>query len=110
MMRNFALAVFAALLATAVGGTYAAKVPENDALGIVAAKVGLIQAATAAEQYVGGKASRAEYERYKDRWVFDIEVVKDGAAYDVKIDSANGAVIEAVADRIDRDDDHDPAD
>jgi len=37
-------------------------------------------------------------------------VVKGLVAYDVKIDSANGAVIEAVEDQIDRDDDNDPAD
>ena|SRR5882672_1415645 len=110
MKRKFTFAVLAALFATAVGGAYAAKVPENDALGIAAAKIGLIQAAAAAEQYVGGKASRAEYEQHKGRWVFDIEVVKGLVAYDVKIDSANGAVIEAVEDQIDRDDDNDPAD
>src|SRR3981081_3448412 len=83
---------------------------ENDALAISAAKIDLAKAVAAAEQHVGGKASKAEYERHKGQWVFDIEVVKDKKVMDVKVDAASGKVISATEDKADQDDDHDEAD
>jgi uncharacterized membrane protein YkoI len=68
------------------------------------------QAVTAAEEYVGGKASRAEYERHKALWVFDVEVVKDKKVVDVKVDPISGKVIATEEDKIDQDDDQDHAD
>ena len=105
MKRKTYLAVLAASAAAAVIGTaYGAKATENDALVISAAKIGLGQAVTAAEQHVGGKASRAEFERHKGQWVFDVEVVKGKSVMDVKVDAANGKVVAASADVIDSDD------
>src|SRR6195256_939916 len=78
MNRRLYPAIVAAAVALAVGGVYAAtSSKENDALAISAAKIALSQAVSAADQHVGGKASRAEYERHKGQWVFDVEVVKD---------------------------------
>jgi uncharacterized membrane protein YkoI len=110
MKRKFRIATLAALSATLIGSAYAAKTQENDALAVTSAKIGMTQAVTAAEQHIGGKASRAEYERHKGQWVFDIEVVKDKKVMDVKVDPASGKVIAATEDKTDHDDDHDKAD
>jgi uncharacterized membrane protein YkoI len=111
MNRRLYPAIVAAAVAVAVGGAYAAtSSKENDALAISTAKIGLSQAVSAAEQHVGGKASRAEYERHKGQWVFDVEVVKDHTVMDVKVDPATGKVAAATEDKADKDDDDDHAD
>lgn len=111
MKRQTYLAALAAFSAAAVfGSAYAAKSVENDASAISSAKIGLGQAVAAAEQHVGGKASRAEYERHNGQWVFDVEVVKGTAVMDVKVDAGNGGVIAATADKADRDDEGDRED
>lgn len=110
MKRKIYLAALATLTASAIGGAYAAKSTENDALAITGAKIGMTQAVTAAEQHVGGKASRAEYERHKGAWVFDVEVVKDKKVTDVKVDPTSGSVIAATEDNTEHDDDHDQTD
>lgn len=110
MKRKIYLTALAALSAIAIGSAYAAKAMENDALAIEAAKIGLTQAVTAAEQHVGGKASRAEFEKHKGQWVFDVEVVNGKKVMDVKVDPANGKVIAASEDKADRDDEHDQTD
>jgi uncharacterized membrane protein YkoI len=104
MKRNFYLAALAALSVTAIGSVYAAKSSENDALAIAGAKINLTQAVSAAEQHVGGNASRAEYEHHKGQWVFDVEVVKGKQVMDVKVDPMSGKVIAAVEDKNDHDD------
>lgn len=99
------LATLAVLSIAAVSGSaFASKSDENDALAISGARIGLGQAVAAAEQHVGGKASRAEYERHKGQWVFDVEVVKGTSVMDVTVDAGNGKVIQATADKADRDD------
>ncbi len=104
------MAAFLVLSAAIFGTAYAAKVTENDALAINTAKTSLIQAITAAEQHVGGKASSADYEQHKGKWVFDIEVVKDKTVMDVKVDATSGKVIVATVDKIDRADANDRPD
>ena len=105
MKRKAYLAALAAFSTAAVVGTaIAAKSSGNDALAISNAEISLVQAVSAAEQHVGGKASRAEYERHKGQGVFDVEVVKGASVTDVKVDAANGKVIEATADAADHDD------
>lgn len=110
MKRKLYLAALAALSTTAIGSAYAAKAMENDALAVESAKISLIQAVTAAEQHVGGKASRAEFEKHKGHWVFDVEVVTSKKVMDVKIDPANGKVIAATEDKVDHDDKRDAED
>jgi len=110
MKRKFYLTALAALSVAAIGSAYAGQSVENDALSIAGAKIGMTQAVTTAEQHVGGKASRAEYERHKGQWMFDVEVVKDKKVMDVKIDPMSGKVIAAVEDKSDHDDDQDEAD
>ncbi len=110
MKRKVYLATLAILSAAAIGSAYASKATENDALAIAGAKIDLSQAVTAAERYVGGKAARAEYERHKGQWVFEIEVVKDKQVMDVKVDPISGKVLAAVVDKSDRDHDHDRED
>ncbi len=110
MKRKIYLAALAALTAITIGTAYAAKSSENDALAITGAKISLTQAVTAAEQHVGGKASRAEYEHHKGQWVFDVEVVKDKKVMDVKVNPTSGSVIVAAEDKTEHDDHHDKAD
>lgn len=110
MKRKIQLAALTALSATAIASAYAAKTMENDALAVETAKIGLTQAVTAAEQHVGGKASRAEFEKHKGKPVFDVEVVSGKKVMDVKVDPASGKVLAATEDEADHDDDHDQAD
>ena len=110
MERSFTFTVIAALAVNVIGSAYAANTTENDALAISGAKIGLSQAVTAAELHVSGKASRAEYEKYKGQQVFDVEVIKDRKVMDVKVAAANGSVISAVEDKTGHDDSHDKTD
>ena len=59
----------------------------------------MAQAVIAAEQYVGGKAVHAEFERHKEKSTFDIEVVKDKIIMKVKVDPTTGEVISSVEDK-----------
>ena len=106
MKRKFHPAAALALLSiAAIGGAHADTAAVNDALSIGGAKIGIAQAITAAEAQVGGKASRAEYERHQDQWVFDVEVVNGNKVMDVKVDPASGQVLAATEDQADREDD-----
>jgi uncharacterized membrane protein YkoI len=101
------LAAFGAVSATALAGAYAAQSSENDAFAVATARIGMAQAVSTAEAHIGGKAARAEYERHKGQWVFDVEVVKDKTVMDVAVDANSGKVLSAVEDKADRDDDQD---
>jgi uncharacterized membrane protein YkoI len=111
MKRKLFAAAAAAFTAAAIGGAaYAASKAgmEDDALAIANAKIGLAQAVAAAEQHVGGKAAKAEFEQARGgQWVFDVEVVKDRTVMDVAIDATTGKVLSAVADKSDHDDEND---
>ncbi len=98
------LIAFAALSGTAMGSAYAADVMENDAMAIKTAKISLTQAVTVAEQHVVGKAARAEFEKHKGQWVFDVEVVGDKKVMDVKVDPESGKVLAATEDKTEKHD------
>ncbi len=110
MKRKIYPATLAVLTAAGIGVVYASQSGENDALAIANAKIDLTQAVTTAEKYVGGKAARAEYERRKGQWLYEIEVVNGKEVMDVKVDSMSGKVIAAVADKRDRDGEHEHED
>ena len=110
LKRKLYLLALAALSATAIGTAYAARTMENDALAIENTKIDLSQAITAAEQHVGGKASRGEFEKHQGQWVFDVEVVQGKKIMDVKVDSTSGKVIVATEDKADHDEDRDQDD
>ena len=95
--------------AAAMGGAYAEMTDRNDAFAIEQAHISLGDAIAAAEQEIGGKASRAEFEVDDGHAIFEVEVVKDGGATDVTVDARDGKVIQARADAIDSADDHDGA-
>lgn len=112
MKRTTQLTLLAVALATA-GATaaFAAKSSENDALAIGQAKITLTQAIAAAEQQVGGKATKAEFEHDKQRgWSYGVEVVNGAKVYDVKVDALAGTVIASTEDKIDGGKDHDEQD
>jgi uncharacterized membrane protein YkoI len=96
--------IMAAGVATAGGLAYAQQsgVTQNDAITKLAKTgISLVQAVTTAEQYAGGKASRAELENENGRLVYGVEVADNAKAVDVKIDATNGAVISAQVDQAD---------
>jgi uncharacterized membrane protein YkoI len=111
MNRTTSLAV-AAVIAVATTGTIAiaAQEKENDALGVMNAKVSLADAVNVAQQHASGRAARAEYEHSKQGWVYDVEVVSGRKVFDVRVDAAKGTVISSVEDKMDRDDDNDKED
>lgn len=79
----------------------------EDSVAIDNAKISLVQAISAAEQHVGGKAAKGEYELDKGQWVYDIEVIRDQKVTDVKVDPATGKVLSAEEDKPDADDERD---
>ena len=102
--KPYQAATLAALAFAAVGAAVAANPADNDALGIANTDTSLIQAITAAEQQVGGKASRADYARHQGQWVFEVEVVNGNKVMDVQVDPARGKVLAAVEDQADHED------
>jgi len=110
MKRKYNFLVFAVFSVAAITTAYAAISPENDALAIASAKVSLTQAVTTAEQHVGGKAARAEYEHHRGQWVFDVKVVKGKQVMEVKVDPNSGKILSTVEDTTDHDDGHDAED
>jgi uncharacterized membrane protein YkoI len=110
MIRNTKIAILAAVLASVGAAAYAANALENDAAAIAQAKIPLTQAITVAEQHTGGKASRAEYEKTKTGWAYDVEVVNGAKVFDVRVDADKGSVISSVEDKADHDDENDKAD
>ncbi len=101
------------LTALAIAGPLAAQAAEpggNDALVTSHSRVSLSQAVQAAEQQVPGQGVRAELESSRKGWVYDVEVVKNSAVYDVAVDAATGTVVAAAADKTDADDGHDQKD
>ncbi len=110
MHRYSKLSLLVVALATVGTAAYAAQSMENDAMAIAKAKIPLAQAVTTAEQHANGKAARAEYEKSKQGWVYDVEVVSGAKVFDVKVDADKGTVISSAEDKADRDDDHDKQD
>lgn len=112
MFRFTKMAVAITVLTTAGLGAfaYASKGVENDAMSIVNAKVSMSQAVSVAEQHANGKASRAEYEKTKSGWTYDVEVVSGVKVYDVSVNAENGTVITSTEDKTDHDDDNDKED
>ncbi len=92
------------------GFAYAATQMENDGIPPTPAKIQLIQAVSAAELHANGKAVRAEYEKTKQGWVYDVEIVSGPKVFDVRVDADKGTVIASTEDKADRDDDHDKRD
>lgn len=111
MKQKYYLAAFISLALMAITTVYAGVTSsENDALSVTSAKISLAQAATAAEKQVGGQAARAEYETYKGKGIFDVEVVKGCDVMNVKIDPTNGNILSVEADELDHDYGTDKAD
>ena len=110
MKQTIFMTAVAVLATSILSSAYATSMIENDALAVKTAKISLTSAIAIAEQHVAGKASRAEFEKYKNQWVFDVEVVSAEKVMDVKIDPESGKVLAATEDRGDHDDDGDKDD
>ena len=109
-IRQSILIATLALASAAAGvSAFASSASGNDARIIPNAKISLSQAVIAAEQHVGGTASKAEVEQHAGKAVYDVEVVKGAQVFDVKISPDQGTVIASTEDRNDHDD-HDQQD
>lgn len=104
MKRTTQVALIAVTLTSAAMAAWAATAPINDALSSGSAKVSITQAISTAEQHVGGKASRAEFERTKDGNAYDIEVVAGAKTFDVRIHADTGQVLASAEDKTDNED------
>lgn len=113
-LKNVFPALIAAAGLVAAGGlAYAQQgpfAPEDDAVSSLGGvRVSLVQAIAAAEQHVGGRASRAVLER-DGASVFDVEVVTAAnVVMDVKVD-ADGKILSAAQDQSDERDEDGGAD
>ena len=101
MKRIHYLLALTTVSAIAIGSAYATQHEENDALAVAGVKIDLAQAVNAAEQRIGGKASRAEFEQRKGQGVFEVEVVKGRQVMDVRVDAGTGMVLAAKEDKAD---------
>jgi uncharacterized membrane protein YkoI len=63
-----------------------------------------LQAISAAEKHVNGKAAKAEYEQSKAGCAFDVEVSSIAKVFDVKINAETGKVISSAKDKNDHGD------
>lgn len=101
-----AFAATTALVAVAAFAATRQPEPDDDYAALSAAKITLTQAITAAEQHVQGRAIKAELENENGKLVYEVEVVKQNMATDVKVDSADGRILSAKADPQDEDRGH----
>ena len=91
----------AAVATTVVYADYRESRETNHAAALAQAKVSLVQAITAAEQHVNGKAARAELEDENGKLVYEVEVFAGSKATDVTVDIATGQILSARADTAD---------
>ena len=80
-----------AVLTLAAAG--AASAQERDEFGIASAQISLIDAITAAEKHLGGKAASAAIGRKDGNWIFEVDIVNGQEIKDVVIDPATGEVL-----------------
>lgn len=112
MLRYTKIALVTVALASAGAVAFAANTMDNDndAMAAFQAKVSLTQAIAAAEQHTGGKASRAEYEKNKTGWAYDVEVISGAKVFDVRVDGDKGTIVSSTEDKAEHDDGDDKAD
>ncbi|MEO6351800.1 MAG: PepSY domain-containing protein [bacterium] len=75
-----------------------------------AAKITLNNAITAAETHVQGKAVDAKLEDKSGKFSFRVEVLKADQIMDVTVDSRDGKILSAVADKDEHEGDHEEQD
>ncbi|MEZ5830739.1 MAG: PepSY domain-containing protein [Dongiaceae bacterium] len=98
-----ALAIAAAGLILAATGEARAEQSGNDAQQIKQAKISLTEAVAAAESKTGGRASKAEFERAEEGWVYDVEIVAGEVVSDVHVDAGTGTILSVSDDVVDND-------
>lgn len=90
-MKIFPLSVgVAALLMAATGPAHAQATPT----------IGAAKAVAIAEKAVGGRAVEAELDRDGGRLTYDIELVRDGALYEAKVDARSGQLLASGRERV----------
>lgn len=110
MKAQFTGMAIAAAACLAVTAAARADQSENDARQLQRAKISLGEAVAIAEAKAGGHASKAEFERGAEGWIFDVEIVADKTVSDVHVSAETGDVVSTAEDAVDSDDDEDVAD
>lgn len=68
-------------------------------LALTQTKIDLTQAVHTAEQHANGKAAKAEIKDAGGTLIYDIEVIHDNKAEDVKVDVKTGKVLDTPEDK-----------
>ncbi|CAA9889301.1 conserved exported hypothetical protein [Candidatus Methylobacter favarea] len=106
-MHNKANKILTAMLAAAVmtgaavNAAQAGESKEKEAKELTLfsqAKISLTEAIRAAEKKTGGKAMEAEVDEESNTVQFEVETVKDGKVYEVKVDGKTGSVLKVSLD------------
>ena len=101
LMTALGAVIFAGGLGVAVASNSAQQTNGEDDLNIAQTKVTLIQAVTAAEKKLGGRAAHAELNDENGKLVYGVEVINGTQATDVKVDAMSGQILSAKADQAD---------
>lgn len=102
MNRNKVIFMTVAIALGAGAAAFAAQNGENDAVAIRNAKLSLVDAVGIAQRHASGQASRAEFEKTRQGWVYEVEVVSGGKVFDVHVDATKGTVLSSAEDKADR--------
>ena len=100
VVRQFKFTLLALTVMTVCAIAFAAHGLDADAMSATP-KTSLAQAVSIAEQYEQGRALRARIERASNGWVYEVQVVKNGRAFDVRLDANSGKVLSAAIDKLD---------
>lgn len=101
MRKSIVAAAVVAAIAIAAGTQAWSAVGRNDALSAPRPAVSLVAAVGVAERTTNGFATKAEYERTKAGWAYDVEVVSGARVLDVRVDAASGKILSSQEDAAD---------
>lgn len=107
LIAGIAVAAAGAIGATATVALAQADGGTNDAMAAPRPATSLAAAVGAAENAAAGYATRAEYERTKTGWAYDVEVVSGSKVFDVRVDAASGKILSTLEDQADQGDEAD---
>jgi Peptidase propeptide and YPEB domain len=108
IMRKFTkITIVTVALVSAGAMAFATPLAQAITVTVPPAKFSLTQAIAAAEQQFNGKATRAEYEKTKTGWTYDVEVINGTKVFDIRIDADKGTVISSLEAKAGRDEEDD---
>lgn len=92
--------LFAVALTGAIYSNEDSFLIQNEKMALTQTNIDLTQAVHTAEQHANGKAAKAEIEDADGTLIYDVEVIHDNKAEDVKVDVKTGRVLGASEDNV----------